>query len=208
MSASAIATPFAARAGLASTSSSNVVGAGEKTWGPSVSGRANVATRPPGARLHRARRRGSVAAKAYRESDQRGHWWNPQSGHPRFSPPRRPPPANLAAPSRGGKIFDDPNHPSAPAYRRALRELSGQTRAAVGSPSVPASKRKDSAGLSVFERSGGFVYIRTFFSRCAPFPLSPGVARLAAHSCARFPRGTSRLTPSTDSPIPPGAISK
>lgn len=190
MSASAIAMPFAARAGLASTSSSNVVGAGEKTRGPSVSGRANVnlATRPPGARLHRARRRGSVAADAYRESDQRGHWWNPQSGHPRFSPPRRPPPANLAAPSRGGQIFDDLNHPSAPASRRALRELSGQTRAAVGSPGVPASKRKDSAGLSVFERSGGFVYIRNFFSRCAPFPLdrpasrdSGGLVSLAEH---------------------------
>ena len=209
MSASAIATPLAARAGFAPASSRDVVGAGEQLRGPSVSGRARVATRPPGARLHRARRRGTVAAEAYGESDQRGNWWKPQSGQPRVSPPRRPPPTNLAALSRGGQIFDDPKHQSAPAARRALREISGQTRAAVCSLGAPASKRKDSAGRSVFERSGGFVYIRNFFSRCelSP-PPAPRPASRASDSRACFPREISRLTLPTDLPTHADVISR
>ena len=209
MSASAIATPLAARAGFAPASSRDVVGAGEKLRGPSVSGRARVATRPPGARLHRARRRGTVAAEAYGESDQRGNWWKPQSGQP----PRLPAPSTPAheprRPLAGGPDLRRSQTSSAPAARRALREISGQTRAAVCSLGAPASKRKDSAGRSVFERSGGFVYIRNFFSRCelSP-PPAPRPASCASDSRACFPREISRLTLPTDLPTHADVISR
>ena len=209
MSASAIATPLAARAGFAPASSRDVVGAGEKLRGPSVSGSARVATRPPGARLHRARRRGTVAAEAYGESDQRGNWWKPQSGQPRVSPPRRPPPTNLAALSRGGQIFDDPKHQSAPAAV-ARFEKSADKLAPPSAHSAPprrnAKIQRDEASSNAAEVSSTSA---TSSRGASSLPLPPPrPASRASISRACFPREISRLTLPTDLPTHADVISR
>ena len=45
---------------------------------------------------------------------------------------------------------------------QTLRQLGGKVRGGVAAPRVPVLHPKE--GKSVFERSGGFVYIRNFFS--------------------------------------------
>ena len=209
MSASAIATPLAARAGFAPASSRDVVGAGEKLRGPSVSGSARVATRPPGARLHRARRRGTVAAEAYGESDQRGNWWKPQSGQPRVSRPVDPRP-RTSPPSRvGARSSTIPNIERAGGPSRASRNqrTNSRRRLLTRRPRVETQRFSGTKRLRTQRRFRLHPQLLLEVRALSPSRPSSRVARLR-DSRACSPREISRLTLPTDLPTHADVISR
>ena len=117
-----------------------------------------------------------MASASYRDADpdaggRRAQWWATPTT-PRSPAPRRIPPSPRGGRGGGGQILEAGPAAAPPDLRRALRELARNARGpaaepASSSPPPPPALRsvdaKDDSD-SVFHRSGGFVYIRNFFS--------------------------------------------
>ena len=99
---------------------------------------------------------GRLALSAPRRGTTASAFGDPDRGSPRWSAPPRGPYRDV----RGGGANEPHRVP-----RAVLRELDGRENrtGAVPHPVLHAKKAAEEA--SVFERSGGFVYIRNFFSQ-------------------------------------------
>jgi hypothetical protein len=110
-----------------------------------------------------------VSQAAGNDGEQHKHvWlgWTPPAAPRREATPRSAPFTNAAAssPPASGYPSTSPQSgaPGTARLSQTLRNLGGKVRGGVAAPRLPVLKPKE--GKSVFERSGGFVYIRNFFS--------------------------------------------
>ena len=142
--------------------------------------RGGTRLRTPRAARRAPARLAAVSQAAGNDGEQPKHvWlgWTPPAAPRREHPPRSAPFTNAAraqGPPRPRRDTPPPGIPGPLGVRRAswtraasrltqtLRQLGGKVRGGVAAPRVPVLHPKE--GKSVFERSGGFVYIRNFFS--------------------------------------------
>ena len=125
---------------------------------------------PRGAARRAPARLAAVSQAAGNDGEQHKHvWlgWTPPAAPRREHPPRSAPFTNAAAsaaPPSGYPATRDTRSgaPGTARLTQTLRQLGGKVRGGVAAPRVPVLHPKE--GKSVFERSGGFVYIRNFFS--------------------------------------------
>jgi len=122
---------------------------------------------PRGAARRAPARLAAVSQAAGNDGEQHKHvWlgWTPPAAPRREATPRSAPFTNAAAssPPASGYPSTSPQSPGTARLSQTLRNLGGKVRGGVAAPRLPVLKPKE--GKSVFERSGGFVYIRNFFS--------------------------------------------
>ena len=124
---------------------------------------------PRGAARRAPARLAAVSQAAGNDGEQHKHvWlgWTPPAAPRREATPRSAPFTNAAAssPHASGYPSTSPQSgaPGTARLSQTLRNLGGKVRGGVAAPRLPVLKPKE--GKSVFERSGGFVYIRNFFS--------------------------------------------
>ena len=99
---------------------------------------------------------GSLALSAPRRGTTASAFGDPDRGSPRWSTPPRGPYRD----SRVGGANEPHRVP-----RAVLRELDGRENRTGAMPYPVLRSKKAAEEASVFERSGGFVYIRNFFSQ-------------------------------------------
>ena len=132
--------------------------------------RGGTRLRTPRAARRAPARLAAVSQAAGNDGEQPKHvWlgWTPPAAPRREHPPRSAPFTNAAAsaaPPSGFPATRDTRSgaPGTARLTQTLRQLGGKVRGGVAAPRVPVLHPKE--GKSVFERSGGFVYIRNFFS--------------------------------------------